>query len=608
MIKRVTRIFAISGLQRILGLLERRLRLRAWLIFGLMTVQSLMELVFILTLTGMAMAVGDPEGLRNSIFYVLLFRWFPALDVWTQQSQNLLLLSGVIVVAVSAIKNFVGYTCAKCIAMLGQDISLSVGEEIMQRFLHMDYAWHLSKAGQDTFQTMSWRGVLGAMLTHLLGIYAYGLTITILFLSLVGQEPALTSIVLGVTGVVGIVLYSSLRRQVDVNAQKVAESAREESRVLLQSTRGIREILIHRQQKHFLQRIREWANAGRGPRTFASIASTLPTWILESVGFIVVVLAVVFMVHVQHADSARIAAALAMLVLTAWRVLPFLNRIVSLHIEVRSLRPQAEAVLNLLERLRAEPTGTLPAPDTGFVFPDEIALEDVCFRYPGADHDALRHVNLSLRKGQKVGLVGHSGAGKSTLAAVLSGLLPSTHGRILLDGQPMTPAQAVALAMNIGYVPQNPYLFEGTLSENITFAAAGKQIDEARLRGASYLAAIDFVDADARGFELPVGEGGSGLSGGQAQRVSIARALYTEPKLLIFDEATSALDQANENHIRQTLDILPGEVTCIIIAHRLSTVENCDVLIWLDKGKVVMQGNAKDVLEEYKKKGQYTAA
>lgn len=594
-------IFAVSGLQRILGLLERRLRLRAWLIFGLMSVQSLMELFFILTLTGMAMAVGDPEGLRNSIFYVVLFRWFPKLGEWTQQPHNLLLFSGIVVVAVSAIKNFVGYTCAKCIALLGQDISLNVGEEIMQRFLHMDYAWHLSKASQDTFQTMSWRGVLGAMLTHLLGIYAYGLTILILFLSLVGQEPALTSIVLGVTGVVGILLYTGLRKHVDVNAKRIAESNRQENRALLQSTRGIREILIHGQQKHFLQRIRDWAEAGRKPRSFASIAPTLPTWILESVGFIVVVLAVIFMVHVQHADSARIAAALAMLVLTAWRVLPFLNRIVSLHIEVRSLRPQAEAVLGLLERLRAEPSRGTPAPAADFVFPSEIVLDDVSFRYPGAEHDALRHVSLTLQGGQKVGLIGPSGSGKSTLAAVLGGLLPRTEGRILLDGQPMTPAQAAALAGCIGYVPQNPYLFEGTLAENITFAAAGKQVDAARLRGASYLAAIDFVDADTRGFEMPVGEGGAGLSGGQAQRVSIARALYTEPKLLIFDEATSALDQANENHIQQTLDILPGDVTCIIIAHRLSTVENCDILIWLDKGKVLMQGETDEVLSKYKK-------
>lgn len=592
--------FVITGLRRILRLLNRSMRLRAVLVFGLMTVQSLLELGFILTLTGMGLAVGDPDGLRASIFYRMLFRLLPGLGAWAAQPHHLLLLSGLVVIAVSATKNYMSYACARGIALLGQDISLTVGEEIMRRYLHMDYAWHLSTAAGSTFQVMTWRGVLGAMLTHLLGIYSYALTIFVLFVSLIGHEPLLTCLVLGVTGTVGVILYTSLRKNVDVNAAAIADSDGMENRALMQATGGIREILIHHQQEHFLERFRAGASSGRMPRSFINVAATLPSWILEVTGFVVVVLAVLFMVYVQHADRTRIAEALALLILTAWRVLPFFNRIVSLHIEVRALMPRAVAVLDLLERLRATQSRARPRPDPDFRFPRTIALEDICFRYPGAEKNALEHICLTLRRGQKIGLIGPSGGGKSTLAGVVSGLLPPQEGRILLDGRPMTPARGAALSMHTGFVPQNPFLFPGTLSENIAFGSGAHGGEAERIRKACRLAAIDFLETHPLGLERPIGENGEGLSGGQAQRVSIARALYTEPRLIIFDEATSALDQANESIIQHTLENLGPDITCIIIAHRLSTVEQCDWLVWLENGQIVMQGKAEEVLRTYR--------
>lgn len=168
-----------------------------------------------------------------------------------------------------------------------------------------------------------------------------------------------------------------------------------------------------------------------------------------------------------------------------------------------------------------------------------------------------------------------------------------------MDGRTLTPARAAAFARGIGYVPQNPFLFAGTLAENIAFSQWGKPWDEQRVREACALAAIDFADAHPAGLQRPVGENGVLLSGGQAQRVAIARALYARPQLLIFDEATSSLDQSNENSIRQTIDRLSGQITCVIIAHRLSTVRNCDSIVWLDKGRIVMQGTAEEVLTAY---------
>lgn len=593
--------FAITGLWRVFRLLDARLRARTALVFCLMLAQSLLELGFILTLAWLGMALTDTENLRETALYRHLFQFSPELRSWAEDAYHLLMLSGIVVVITCLIKNVVNYFCASRTAMLGEDIAITVGNEILHRFMHMDYAWHLSNASEKTFQIMMWRDSLSTILTHLLSIYACVCSIVILFASLVGQEPVLTLLVLGSTGLIGVFLYALIRKAIDRNALSAARSATELNRVFLCTTRGIRDVLLYHQQRAFQSKLVQAAHLGRWPRIFGNIAPSLPTWILEFTGFALVVAAIAFLVYVQHADVQRITLALAMLLLTAWRVLPFANRIVSLQISVRSLLPMAMGVIDLLEKFRAEPLTTPVEANPNFSFTSDITLKDVSFHYPDVQHNALRHISLTVCKGEKIGLIGPSGAGKSTLAAIFGCLLSPTEGVVLVDGTPLTPERAVALKMRTGYVPQNPFLFAGSLAENIAFGSYGQPVDRARLEMVCRQAAIDFAGGVA-GYDLPIGENGAGLSGGQAQRVSIARALYIQPRLVIFDEATSSLDQANENIIQRTLESLGKGVTCIIIAHRLETVEHCDRLIWLENGEIVMQGTPDDVLQMYKRK------
>lgn len=584
---------------RIFRLLNPSLRLRAVAAFVLMFLQSLAELLFILVLTYMTLAVSDSAALSAKPLFQALFLTMPPLRSWAEDPRHLLLLTGGILVLVSAGKNLLNYMSARYIALLGEDISFYFGMEIMDRFLRRDYAWHLSPESASMFQRMLWRANVGLMLTHLLTLYACILTLVVLLFSLMGQEPVLTSLVIAVTVSLGIVLYAGLRRDVDTSAARAADSDKEETRALTYASRGIREVLIYRRQAAFLQALADAALKGRKPRTFMCIASTIPTWVLEGVGFAVVVICILYLVSVQQASISRITAALTLLLLTAWRVLPYCNRLVSLQISIRSLRPKTYAVFDLLEALRAFTPATPVVPAQDFVFARAISLHAVSFTYPGAKKPSLHGIDLTIRKGEKIALIGPSGAGKSTLAGVLSGLLPPADGHICVDGQALTQERAAALAMRMGYVPQVPFLFAGTLAENVAFSQWGAPWDEDRVRKACAQAAIDFVDTHPLGVKQPIGENGTGLSGGQAQRVSIARALYPDPEVIIFDEATSALDQANENAIRHTIERLAHNVTCILIAHRLSTVEQCDRIIWLEHGHIVMEGSPKEVLPRY---------
>lgn len=585
---------------RIFRMLQRPLRLRAVVLFGLMFVQSLAELFFILVLTYMTLAVANSDALRATPLFRGIFWAVPPLRPWSEDPRHLLLLAGAILVLVCGVKNLINFLTARGIALLGEDISLFFGTEIMERFLHRDYAWHLSPESASMFQRMLWRGNVGTMLTQLLTLYACILTLLVLFFSLLGQEPVLTTLVIVTTGLLGIALYVVLRRGVDASAIEAAESAQEETRALMCASKGIREVLIYRRQPAFLAALRNAALRGRKPRTFMSIAPTLPTWVLEGTGFAVVIICIIYLVYVQNASISRITEALALLLLTAWRVLPYCNRVVSLQISIRSLRPMAYAVLDLLADLRASAPASIIEPAADFSFTGKVTLDDVSFQYATATAPSLRHITLTVNRGEKLALIGPSGSGKSTLAGVLSGLLPPTSGSISVDGLLLTPERAAAFAMRIGYVAQMPFLFAGTLAENIAFSQWGEPWDEQAVRVACRQAAIDFVDDRPEGLRQAIGENGAGLSGGQAQRVCIARALYPQPDILILDEATSALDQANENAIRHTIEHLAANVTCILIAHRLTTVEECDRIIWLEHGRIVMEGAPDDVLPRYR--------
>jgi ATP-binding cassette subfamily C protein len=242
-------------------------------------------------------------------------------------------------------------------------------------------------------------------------------------------------------------------------------------------------------------------------------------------------------------------------------------------------------------------------------FRQSITCEDVSFVYEEAARPfdslalaqgkpALQDITLTIHRGESVGIVGPTGAGKSTLVDVLLGLLRPTSGRVLVDGDDLAGYEH-AWQRLIGYVPQDPYLLDDTLRRNIAFGVPDSTIDEQRLARASTLAQLDeFVRQLPQGLETVVGEDGVRLSGGQRQRVAIARALYHDPDVLVFDEATAALDNQTEREVTRAIAALHGQRTLIVIAHRLTTVESCDRLIFLRDGRLVGVGPYAELLRD----------
>ena len=238
-------------------------------------------------------------------------------------------------------------------------------------------------------------------------------------------------------------------------------------------------------------------------------------------------------------------------------------------------------------------------PDQGKLSPQRVtgalALEKVSFRYPGSEEWVLREINLQVAAGQTVALVGRSGSGKSTLAKLLPRLYEVTQGKIVLDGVPITEYSLAGLRQQIAYVGQDITLFNGSIRENICYGQTG--VTESQVRAAAeHACALEFIDGFEQGLDTQIGEDGVLLSGGQRQRLGIARALLKDAPILILDEATSALDNESERHVQAALESLMQGRTTLIIAHRLTTIEQADCILLLEQGQVLEQGTHAELL------------
>ncbi|MDO5484063.1 MAG: ABC transporter ATP-binding protein, partial [Desulfovibrionaceae bacterium] len=496
----------LLDLWRILRCMPRRLRGLLYGLFLLMLGVAVLEVLSIFAISFVAMSVAAPQALLENPLVQRVLLLVPDLRDWCADPRHFTLLAAMSVVGLTLLKNALSAVQFWQGSRLGEEVAIFAGGRIMGHFLNSPYLWHLSADSGKTWMTLEARTQLSQTLLHILNVYTYGLTSVALLAALVSITPGVVLCCLTGAALIACLVYSSMKKTLDRCGQAAIRASEEEVRTTRNAMRGIREVLIYRQQPTFLQSyLRACRNALR-PRIFINVSPSIPPWILEVCGFAAIPATVWILVAIRDADMAAIASVVTMVMLVAWRILPLLNRSLSSLVCIRGNRAGAMQCLEQLEAIARQELPPQAEPDPDFRFAQEIRLENVSFCYPGAERPALRSLSCVMGKGRQTGIIGISGSGKSTLAGIISGLLTPDSGSLLVDGRELTPQGLAAYTGKIGYVPQTPYLMAGSIAENVAFSQWGKPWDAEKVHRACRMAALDIVETDPRGIEYPLGE------------------------------------------------------------------------------------------------------
>ncbi len=353
---------------------------------------------------------------------------------------------------------------------------------------------------------------------------------------------------------------------------------------------GLKDVKVLNRQDFFIRNYYESGKTGAQVATDYAVLNNLPRILIETTSM-VAVLGFMLVYIARGGDITVLAPQLTAFAVAAMRLIPSVNRINTYIANIAYEEPSLNYVYdNLTEGCMDESeivTGKKEPEASPLTLNDRISLEHITYRYPAGERNIFTDASMVIPKGKSVGIMGPSGAGKSTIVDILLGLLHAEKGKILVDGRDIFDNYDSWLSM-VGYIPQTIYLIDESIRDNIAFGIDADKVDEKRIEEVLKEAQIyDFVKTLPEGLDTKIGDRGVRLSGGQRQRLGIARALYSDPEILVFDEATSALDNETEEALMEAINSFHGRKTMVIIAHRLNTIADCDIIYKVDNEKIV---------------------
>lgn len=608
-------------LKKMIYILNRPQKILCVLVFMLTCVGSFLECLGVSIIIPMVNVILNPEKLfENSI--VQRFHFLRSIDYET-------MVAAVVcsVIVVYLLKNgffiFLSWVRIKFSCKIQREMSIRMMESYMSRgyqfFLQKNYGELNRGVSGDTSAVY---GVLNAGFRFISDL----LTIFLICLFMLFADWSLSLMMVATSFICVLLIYFVFRRNMYKAGIQYRNFSARAGQAMVQAFQGIKDVLILRKQRYFIEEYEENQAQVQMAQCKQTVGQESPAYIIEGL-CVSGLMIVVAMRVISGESSADFIAILAAFAVGAFRILPSLGRIsISLNQvltntpsinavyediieaeEYARLHPEADFVKTKSTKLIAKNRRQIRKTNEDGVsaveqhesksdFQSLLELKNISFHYNEDAENILEHINLEIKRGQAIALIGASGAGKSTLIDILLGLLVPQEGKIQLDGTDITEIPD-AWSKIVGYVPQSVFLSSDSIKKNVAFGEDENEINDALVREALERAELwEFIKELPKGMNTQVGDRGVRLSGGQRQRIAIARALYHKPEILVLDEATSALDNETESAIMSAIDSLQGQVTMIIVAHRLTTVRNCDVIYEVaDKGVKVR--DKRDVLK-----------
>ena len=473
----------------------------------------------------------------------------------------------------------------------------NIGRRIIEGYLNKSYSWFLNRnsaeLGKNILTEVS--TVVGNGLSPLLNLVVQSImSLTILTLLII-VDPKLALIIGLILCLAYVIVYKSLLNIINLKSQERFNANQWRFTAVSEAFGAVKEIKLSGLEQTYIDRFSEPAKSLAKNQASLQVIGKLPRYAIEAIAFGGMLLIVLYLIA-QSKNFTDAVPIIALYVFAGYRLMPSAQQIYISATQLRSIIPALDALYKDIASLEK------PVKKIGekILFNKSINLRNINFNYPNNEKLALKKINLKIQSGTKVGIIGTTGSGKTTLIDLILGLLEPKDGKIEVDDKVINKNSLRSWQSLIGYVPQQIYLADDTIAANIAFGENPKNINLNDIETATKIANIhEFISKELPlKYQTKVGERGIRLSGGQIQRIGIARALYRKPQVLVLDEATSALDNITEKSVLDKLNNFGNNVTIIIITHRLTSIKNCDNIYIIDKGEIKAEGTFDKIEKE----------
>lgn len=583
----------MAQIKKLIELLSQQERRRAILLLAMILIMAMLDVVGVASIMPFIGVLANPDLIESNR---LLFWIYQKLDFVDRLSFLYFLGVAAFILLVTSLgfKALTTYVQLRFTLMR----EYSIGKRLLQGYLYQPYVWFLNRHSAELGKTIlsEVNSVVGSGMMPLMTLFSQGaIAISILTLLLIVETRLAITTMLVLMGV-----YFSIFKLISAYMSRIGmetlNANAQRFTVISEAFGAAKEVKAGGLESVYVKRFAKPAVAYAQYQALSQVIAQLPRFALEGLAFGGMLLVILYLM----AGGGNFASALPIIALYAfagYRLMPALQQIYAAISRLRFVGPAIDALHSDLVSLR------LPCTQISHAMPmtlrQRIKLDNIHFSYPNAKKSALKGTTIEIAAYSRVGLVGLTGSGKTTVVDIMLGLLLPEKGSFSIDGVDINDANRRQWQKLVGYVPQQIFLADDSVSANIAFGVEYDAIDRKALEDAAKIANLhEFVMNDMpQAYDTVVGERGVRLSGGQRQRIGIARALYHKPKVLILDEATSSLDNLTEQSVMDALANIKHKVTIILIAHRLTTVRDCDQIYLLDGGSVRAQGTYEELLQ-----------
>ena len=573
--------------------LERHQKVGILKIQIIVIITAFTEVAGIATIGPFMALVSNPETIDQEIFrnlYVITN---------STSRDNFLILMGSLVVGILFVSAIVATLSLRYIYHFAQRIGAEISSNLFDYYLSTNWLFHTQNNSSKLITNIAGecsRVTTGIVVPALIMNAKIVISLSIIIF-LLSVDFLVTLVGFTIFGLVYFIIFSSVKYKLGLNGQKLTEHQNIRIKTMNEGFGGAKDILLMNRAEQFKSRFRNSSLIyGHAVGTQQTL-SDIPKYWIELLAFGTMVLLILFLMIASKENFALIVPTLSMFAMASYKLIPAFQQI---YFYLSGIKFSQSAIDSISKDLRTFNSNIIMNQSSRQNNQDlsySIRLNDVTFSYPNKGSPVISNMSLEIPENSLIGFAGPSGSGKSTLIDIILGLLIPNSGSLVLGENTISKNNTYLLQSRVGYVPQTIFLSDNTIKNNIAFGLDDADIDEMKINNCIDQSQLqDLINSLPDGLETMVGEKGVQLSGGQRQRIAIARALYRKPKILVLDEATSALDGLTEQKIMQSIHKIASDITVIIIAHRLNTIKECDMIYFIESGKIVDSGSYDELI------------